>query len=45
MSAGESRCMFRTLRRFLAREGGDRLRPVPDAASISISTINRSCGL
>jgi hypothetical protein len=31
--------------RFLAREAGDRLRLVPDASSISISTINRACGL
>jgi hypothetical protein len=33
------------LYRFVAHEAGDRLRPVPDAASISISTINRACGL
>jgi hypothetical protein len=33
------------LQRFVAREAGDRLRPVPDASNISISTINRACGL
>jgi hypothetical protein len=33
------------LRRFAAREAGDRLRRVPDAVKISISTINRACGL
>jgi hypothetical protein len=31
------------VRRFHARETGDRMRPVPDAAKIS--TINRACGL
>ena len=32
-------------RRFPTREGGDRLRPVPDASSMNINTINRACGL
>jgi len=46
MTRGKNRCMRGTppgSRRFLAREAGDRMLPVPDEAKIS--TINRACGL
>jgi hypothetical protein len=48
VSSGKNRCTRRKANdrsRFLAREVGDRMRLVPDAAKISISTINRACGL
>ena len=46
LTRGKNRCTCaHSARRFPARGAGDRLRPVPDASSISISTINRACGL